>query len=162
MKELVLSMLTWIAAQTGWTLPNEMPVVITLNQDEINSVYHGRPISINMGMWNAHGTVINTNYPKCHWKECPGHVLDLVILVLSEDGVIDSDREKLTLLHELVHWLQFNNDHHHVMKCMSELEYKAYELQAQYMVDNGIKTHYGFDPAYIANVLPLHYPPCKG
>ncbi len=161
MRDLVLSMLAWISVQTGWTIPNDYPVIITLNQQEINSIFHGRPISIDLGAYNAHGTVMPLSYPKCHWSKCPPEILNFTIFVLSEDSTIDSDQERLTLFHELVHYMQFHNKEHQKVACISALEFKAYELQAKWMQKEGIKTHYGMGPTYLANVAPLFYPPCK-
>jgi hypothetical protein len=101
MRELVLAFLAWIAAETGLAIPAPPPVVL---------VSEGKMLEL------AHGN-----------SEVRGmYVRDGATIYLRDDWNAADLRSRASLLHELVHHVQFANKV--PSRCAAERERLAYEL----------------------------------
>jgi len=64
---------------------------------------------------------------------------------------INTIKGKAILLHELVHFLQYQNGHDHRVECKNRLEYLAYYLEAEYLKEHGKKV--GFSRNHLRSVV---------
>jgi hypothetical protein len=64
---------------------------------------------------------------------------------------INTTKGKAILLHELVHYLQYQNGHDHHVECKNRLEYLAYYLEAAYLKEHGEKV--GFSKNHLRRVV---------
>lgn len=124
MKEILLSLVVWISQHSGFvydgqTLPNVKHVS---NQELANIMFAGNvPAGYDeyglMALYNNHNRTI--------------YVTDTIDL--------DTDYGQSVLLHELVHYLQFEGGHNHQAMCLRSLEKSAYDLQNAYLVNKGYR-----------------------
>ncbi len=68
---------------------------------------------------------------------------DAKTVFVSERVDLDSQEGQAVLLHELVHFVQYELGHDRRAQCVNELERDAYFLQADYMREHGMRP--GFD-----------------
>jgi Zn-dependent peptidase ImmA (M78 family) len=63
---------------------------------------------------------------------------------------IDSEKGRAVLLHELVHYLQYEHDQEKEAQCKNELEALAYVLEAKYLEEQDMKV--GFSVNHVQRV----------
>ena len=121
MKSLIIALAVWIAAQTGYEIPKEIPTIKTVKQEYlINVFYHNMPEVLD-----------------CYAKKCDDYFIPFIeglydrfdnIIYLNEGFDPENDYHKAILLHELVHWFQYSTSTKHYA-CVGEREKEAYFLQ---------------------------------
>ena len=122
MKEVLLSLMIWISQNSA--LVNEglvAPEVKRVSNDTLAQIMFQGDVPAGydenglMALFNHHDDTI----------------------YVSERIQLETDYGQSVLLHELVHYMQFNQGEHKKVICLRELERPAYELQNQYMVSKG-------------------------
>lgn len=115
MNELVFAFLTWIAAETGLMIPPPPPVVLVSDVKMLEL---------------AHGN-----------SEVRGLYLgDSATIYLRNDWNAADLRSRASLLHELVHHVQFANKL--PSRCPAERERLAYELTLKWLREQGVADPY--------------------
>ena len=113
MKELIAFLLLWIGAETNYNVNLDAPRIIQLTQQELNTLYYKED-------QQPHGHLYAFYDPKT----------DTVFL--NKDFDIHDPFHKGVLLHELIHYVQDNNDVVGPDKrftCVRAMEEDAYPLQ---------------------------------
>lgn len=132
MNELVVSLLLWLSANTtlAWQ-PDHAPEVIQASRTAIvRTAFEGRlPRGMNFNRLKIVGLY--------QFREKNVYMVDTVDL--------DTVRGRAALVHELVHYLQYQSGVHEQVACKNELEPAAYEAQALYLRQHGV------EPAYSAH-----------
>tara|TARA_B100001057_G_C22841061_1_gene947119 strand:+ start:1191 stop:1619 length:429 start_codon:yes stop_codon:yes gene_type:complete len=127
MKELIAFLLLWIGAETNYNVNLDAPRIIQLTQQELNTLYYKED-------QQPHGHLYAFYDPKT----------DTVFL--NKDFDIHDPFQKSVLLHELIHYVQDNNDVVGPDKrftCIRAMEEEAYPLQKKYMLEvHGVNWKY--------------------
>jgi hypothetical protein len=122
MDALTLIMLGWIVANTGMSLP-EPPDIKLVPQEELVEIQYGpSPPETTFQLEALYNHHSGTVYLRESWD--------------AEDLF-----DRSVLLHELVHHVQITNELE--VPCLAALERQAYELQAQWLEEQGIEDPYG-------------------
>lgn len=137
MKELVASLLVWISANTplAWQ-PGHAPQVMQVSRAEIvRTAFEGRlPRGMNFSRLKIVGLY--------QFRERNVYMVDTLDL--------DTVRGRAALVHELVHYLQYQAGTHEQVACKNELEPTAYAAQALYLAQNGVDP--GFTSHHVESV----------
>jgi hypothetical protein len=133
----MLSLLIWIGANTP--LAHEatpLPGVVTASQEEMVQIrFRGDvPEGIDMDSVAAAGLYVFEERNVYLWEN-----IDLRTV----EG-------KAALLHELVHYLQYEQGEHEFADCTAQLEQAAYLAEAKYLEQHGVKPK--FDGMHIVLV----------
>ena len=113
--------LNWIAEKKGWKKAS-LPTIKTAPERTLAIMLFGTPEGFE-GI-----------FPKALYDRA------LHVLYLSDRLTLDAVLDRSILLHELVHHLQVFNDIE--FECREEAEAQAYELQVQWLSENGVKDPY--------------------
>lgn len=130
MKELMLSLLLWIGANSS--LPTErviLPQVKFISSEEMSQIFN-----VNV---DCSDTTVKALY----------HIKNKIIY-LHEDWDQSNLIDRSFLLHELVHHRQRKEGY----ECREKKEKEAYELQFKYLRENDVK-----DPKKVLNIGDLFY-----
>jgi hypothetical protein len=137
MKELMLSLLIWISANTPFAYEDTpLPGVVTASEEEMVQIrFRGDvPEGIDMDSVAAAGLYVFEARNVYLWDQ-----IDLKTV----EG-------KAALLHELVHYLQYEHGEHQIVDCIPQLEQAAYLAEAKYLKQHGKKPK--FDGMHIVLV----------
>ncbi len=124
MKELVISLLLWISSNSQLAFDdNDLPDVIQVSKSElVSEMYEGSPpYALNINNVSAVGLY---NFKK----------KDIFLLKKIDLNTI---KGRAVLLHELVHFLQYEYKVDKKVNCKNQLEPLAYRLQVKYLIENG-------------------------
>jgi len=131
MKEIIIAMMMWINAATGYSIP-EIPNINYLNTMELRSYAYGcdlTPIpSHNIEICAA----------KKDWDLDRTNPIALYndknkTIILNKKFDIETIHDKSVLFHELVHHIQYENDIDSSVECRGDLEKEAYNLQDEWL-----------------------------
>jgi Domain of unknown function (DUF6647) len=120
MRELVLAFLTWISAETGLTMPPP-PLVVLLSSAQLTELAYGPDSPVCEDLWAAYDGSASVVYMRTDWNAA---------------GL----RARASLLHELVHHVQFFNKV--PARCPAEREQLAYELTLRWLREQGAADPY--------------------
>ncbi len=120
MSELIVALLTWIAAETGLVMP-PAPSIEWVSKEQISEQAFGRG-------WRAHDDV----------RALYNGNAATVYLLKDWNGA--DLRNRSVLLHELVHHVQFF--HHLPYECAARRERQAYDLTVKWLRSEGITDPY--------------------
>lgn len=116
--EMAKELLRWINKHSSFTYEiDEIPKVIKVTAREMAEVAFGKKVSLSQMRHKINGLY--------NFNEKAVYILDSIDL--------ESDKGKSFLLHELVHYLQYQHGHDKDVTCKNELESLAYLLQVQYL-----------------------------
>jgi hypothetical protein len=115
MSELILALLTWIAGETGLAMPPSPPVVL-LSSTQMTERAYGPERPVCEDLWAAYDGSASVVYLRTDWNAA---------------GL----RGRASLLHELVHHVQFFNKV--PARCPAEREQLAYELTLKWLREQG-------------------------
>ena len=124
MKELVSILLLWISSHSQLVYEgSNLPEVIQVSKKElVNEMYEGNPpFALNINRISAIGLY--------NFKKGNIYLLDSLDL--------DTTKGRSFLLHEVVHFLQYELGIEKKFSCKNQLEPLAYKLQAKYLIENG-------------------------
>lgn len=126
MKTLLIALATWIMANSPYSMDlSKLPLVEIISQQEIDEIYFGRKVDS-----EEEESGIKAIYD----------IRDKKIYLIKK-------WKKDHLLHELVHWFQFETGADKEAECRGELEGEAYRLQKKYGKEKNIP--WEFDDFYI-------------
>jgi hypothetical protein len=135
--DLMTALLTWINNNSSFDYKlDELPIVNMVNSVEIAEIAFGKalPKAIDpdtlgiKGLYNFNNKTI--------------YILDTMDL--------NTEGDRAILLHELVHFLQYQAGENNDVKCKNELELLAYRLEAKYL--HSLNKKIDFDADHIANI----------
>ena len=124
MKELTLALLIWINGHTPLAYEDTpLPSVTTASQQELQRIrFSGdMPEGIETDTANTVGVYVFQERKIYVW----------------EDYDFDTVEGKAALVHELVHYLQYENGLHKSVDCTAQLELAAYNAEAKYLKQHG-------------------------
>ena len=127
MKELTLALLTWIGGHTSLAVDgNDLPQIVQIDQPQlVRILYDG---SLPQGL-DIDSVTVAGLYNFRDGKIYLSNNVDL--------GTIEG---RAVLVHELVHYLQYQQGLDRSVPCMRALERSAYAAQAQYLKQHGAQT----------------------
>jgi len=137
-EELMSDLLSWINDNSSYNHHLfELPKIVKVSNTEIAQIAFGKtlPAAIDpytlgiKGLYNFNNKTI--------------YIVDTLDLSLESDRAI--------LLHELVHFLQYQHNEDKSVECKNELELLAYRLEAKYLNSHNHKADFG--EKHIANVV---------
>lgn len=124
MKELTLALLTWIGSHTSLTYDgNVLPQIIRVDQHQlVRILYDGSlPQGLDIDRVTVEG-LYNFRDGKIY---------------LSSDTDLATTEGQAVLVHELIHYLQYQQGLDRSVPCMRALEPSAYAAQAEYLRQHG-------------------------
>ena len=121
--ETLKSLADWISAKTGWA-NEELPSIRIVSREALAELFHGKiddpkPVAVEA----AYAMEEHTIYLSNRWNS-------------------DSLRDTSVLLHELVHHLQITNKVE--VPCREHYDLRAYDLQIEWLREQGIRGPYKF------------------
>ena len=122
-KELMLSLLTWISVNTPLAYDGApLPELVRASENQLTHMsFHGE---LPQGT-KADRSVVGVYLPEEH------------NVYLSNDVDLATVEGRAVLLHELVHYLQYENGLHKTAQCIAQLEQTAYAAEAKYLLQRG-------------------------
>lgn len=124
MKELTLALLIWINGHTPLAYDDTpLPSVSTASLVELQQIRHrgDMPEGVESDTANTVGV----------------YVFQERKIYMSENFDFDTVEGKAALVHELVHYLQYENGLHETVDCTAQLELAAYTAEAKYLKQHG-------------------------
>ena len=135
MKEIVISLLAYITQVTGLGFNEyDTPEIKSVSTKTIATIRLGGNVPTDFDFSALGATALYD------------HRNNIIYIDKSIDT--ESVFGKSVLLHELVHFVQYQNDMDKKVPCQFKLEPLAYKVQNQYLYENGIK-HLLFDERHI-------------
>lgn len=134
---LLSNLLTWINGHSSYSYNlDEMPKVKRASTKEIAQVAFGKelPKALDLNTFQIFG-LYNFNEKAIY---------------LHDSIDLDTEKGKAILLHELVHFLQYQHGEDKQVKCKNELESLAYLLEAKYLKDHN--QHSGFNMNHVRKI----------
>lgn len=135
----IADLLQWIyseVADAGISMPSTMPNVKRVSSYEMFKVAFGKDMPRAMNQKNMQ------IYGLYNFKNKTVYILDTIDLT--------TEKGKSILLHELVHYVQYENDHDKKVDCKNKLEHLAYNLEAKYLNQHGERV--GFTQGHVQRV----------
>lgn len=133
----IKELMDWVKTQVQSLDVNlELPGVKRVNAKEMVQVAYGKDLPKAMSEKNLQ------IYGLYNYKNETIYLLDSIDL--------NSEKGKSILLHELVHYLQYQNGHDERVSCKNELEKLAYGLEARYLKEHGQRVD--FSPYHVRRV----------
>ena len=133
-KALVRQLITWINVHTSYTHPaNEIPVVRHVSAKQLKQIAFNKKFS--------------NSLEQKTFKILGLYNFEEKVVYLSDKIDMRTKKGKAVLLHELVHFLQYQYGHDKRVSCKIELEALAYQLEAKYLT-----AHYQNSLLYNTNV----------
>ena len=126
MKELTLALLIWINAHTPLAYEDTpLPSVATASQEELQQIrFRGdMPEGVETDTVNTVGVYVFQERKIYMW----------------EDFDFATVEGKAALVHELVHYLQYEHGLDETVDCIAQLEMAAYNAEAKYLKQHGRK-----------------------
>ena len=130
MKDIVVSLLLWISSQSSLVYDGTTtPGVIKVSKHElVNEMYDGAPpFSLNVNAVTAIGMY--------NFNKGDIYLLDHIDL--------NTVTGRSVLLHELVHFLQYEHGIDKTISCKRKLELLAYTLEKKYLISHNVRPHFG-------------------
>ena len=135
MTELIMALMIWISAQTGFAVP-PAPNIENNTKIELRDI-----------MQDCDN--IKTEDPKRFEEVCVDTDDDTINVVALYNYITktihlpnyfdrNNSSHKSILLHELVHHLQYFNDEHKTVGCLELLEAQAYDLQEMWLKEHNV------------------------
>jgi hypothetical protein len=118
MEELILSLLMWLGSNTAYSIPQELPKIDYRSQEALQTMRRGAEAQESQLEVRALYDPLSRT------------------IFLRNDFNPDSKEDQAYLLHELVHFLQFENRRSFV--CIAESEPEAYDLMRKWMKEEGL------------------------
>lgn len=119
MMELVLGLMSWIGAHSGYILPADLPNLVFTTQHNMCALY---------GI---------DHKARCDASGLKGFYDKHLTIYLGTDFDPTNKHHQSRLLHELVHYVQWKNSAEH-KTCLGQLEVEAYDIQDQWRKKNGL------------------------
>ena len=135
--ELIGNLLNWINSHSSYAYTlDEMPMVKRASTKEIAQVAFGKelPKALDLNTLQIFG-LYNFNEKAIY---------------LHDSIDLETEKGKAILLHELVHFLQYEYGQDKEVKCKNELESLAYLLEAKYLKDH--HQHAGFNMKHVRQI----------
>lgn len=143
MKELLVSLLMYISQQSGLQYSGDnVPMIQFVSRTQLVSLQFQGDVPSGFDARTS-GAVGLYN-----------HMDDTIYLVHSIDE--ESVYGKSVLVHELVHYLQYQNNRYDSAECIEKLEPLAYKLQNQYLKDNGMTPLFDKKHIFFASLCHHH------
>ncbi len=132
-------LLGWVSGQLrglGVEVNNEMPDIQRVSSKSMLKIAFGKdiPRAVNQKNMQIYGLY--------NFKNKTVYLLDSIDL--------ETEKGKSVLLHELVHYVQYQNGHDKKVNCKNELENLAYHLEARYLQEHG--EHVDFSQNHVDRV----------
>jgi hypothetical protein len=126
MKELTLALLMWIGSHTPLAYEDTpLPSVATASQKELTVIrYRG---DVPEGFEMDTGSTVGV------------YLFEERKIYLWENYDFTTVEGKAALVHELVHFLQYEHGLHETADCTAQLELAAYSAEAEYLKQHGMK-----------------------
>lgn len=118
--EIILGLLTWIASNTSYDVDFPYPNVVMTTQHNMCQLY------------GIH------DYDQCNASGLRGFYDKELTIYLGTDFDPDDPHTVSRLLHELTHYIQYQN-HEHDHTCLGHLELEAYAIQDQWREKQGLE-----------------------
>jgi Zn-dependent peptidase ImmA (M78 family) len=134
MKDIVVSLLLWISSNSSLVYDGTTtPGVIKVDKHElVNEMYDGSPpFALNVNNVSAIGLY--------NFNKGDIYLLDRIDL--------DTVEGRSVLLHELVHFLQYEHGIEKTVSCKRKLELLAYTLEKKYLISHNVSPY--FDSRHI-------------
>lgn len=138
-KQEINDLLNWVYAEVksaGVKVTGEMPDVKKVNSKQMFKIAFGKDMPRAMSQKNMQ------IFGLYNYKNKTVYLLDSIDL--------NTEKGKSILLHELVHYVQYENDHDEKVSCKNKLEHLAYNLEAKYLKEHGQRVN--FSSAHINRV----------
>ena len=138
-KQEIYDLLQWIYAAVdgmGIHVSQKIPEVKRVNSREMFRTAFGQEMPRAMNQKNMQ------IYGLYNFKTKTVYLLDSIDL--------ETEKGKSILLHELVHYVQYENNHDQKVDCKNKLENLAYQLEARYLHEKGM--HVSFTDKHIQRV----------
>lgn len=119
MKELVLMLMSWIGSHSGYAVPEQLPNLVFTTQHNMCALY---------GI---------DQKASCDASGLRGFYDKELTIYLGADFDPDNRHHQSRLLHELVHYVQWQNTAHDVT-CLGHLEVEAYDIQDKWRDTQGL------------------------
>lgn len=120
MSELIIALFAWIAANTSYDVDVPQPNIVLTTKHNICQLY-----GIN-------------DYDNCAASGLRGFYNKGLTIYLGTDFNIHDEHSVSGLLHELTHYIQYQN-HVHDHTCLGHLELEAYTLQDNWREQQGLE-----------------------
>ena len=124
MNELTLALLMWIGSHTPLAYENTpLPIVATASQEQLHNIRFRDNVSegIDADALTTVGVYVFEERKIYLWKD-----FDFTTI-----------RGRAALVHELVHYLQYEQGMHETVDCTAQLELAAYKAEAEYLKQHG-------------------------
>lgn len=118
MTELILSLMTWLSSHSGYDTRLDLPNIVMTERFNMCAQYG-----------------IST-HSSCEAAGLQGFYDKNVTIYLRRDFDKNDPRDQARLLHELIHYVQWQHNRHQ-QECLGKLEVEAYELQDLWQVQQG-------------------------
>ncbi len=138
-KQEINELLNWVYAEVkgvGVKMTGDMPEVKKVNSRQMFKIAFGKDMPRAMSQKNMQ------IFGLYNYKNKTVYLLDSIDL--------NTEKGKSILLHELVHYVQYENDHDEQVSCKNKLEHLAYNLEAKYLKQKGERV--SFSSAHIKRV----------
>lgn len=120
MKELVLVLFTWLSANTSYEVNYPQPNIVLTTKHNLCQLY------------GIH------DFDTCNASGLRAFYNKGLTIYLGTDFSEDSEHAVSGLLHELAHYIQYQNDQHS-HTCLGHLELEAYRLQDAWRKERGLE-----------------------
>lgn len=131
MKALVITLILWINQNSIFDhqLNGTLPQVKQVSADQLISAMLDNNVLKNISA--ADLDAVREDVAAIYH---PGHNT----IYLRENIDLSTDYGKSALVHELIHFIQYQNGQHHSVPCIAALEREAYKIQRIYMEQHGV------------------------
>ncbi|MGH1539961.1 MAG: DUF6647 family protein [Arenicella sp.] len=144
MKELIVSLLMYISQNTGLVYDGkDVPMIQFVSKVQLVSIQHQGDVPSGFD-YKTSGAIGLYN-----------HENDTIYLAHSIDE--KSEYGKSVLLHELTHYLQYQNNLYEKSRCIEELEPLAYKTQNKYLEEHGVDAKFSERHIFFASLCPDSY-----
>lgn len=119
-EEIILALITWISANTTYDVDFPQPNIVMTTQHNMCELY---------GI---------SDYGQCKMSGLAGFYDKGLTIYLGTDFDPENPHYVSNLLHELTHYIQYQN-HEHDQTCLGHLELEAYAVQDSWREKQGLK-----------------------
>lgn len=147
MKETVFALLLWISQHSAFAPVPDAPAVIQVDADTLVTLFfrHGVPASLSaVDRTDLKASLIAV------YRD------DSRTIYVSERVDLASAAGQAVLVHELVHFLQYEQGMEHTVPCTQALERDAYTIQAAYMSAHGLKPEFDNFTVAVRSMCPSY------
>ena len=119
MAELILSLIVWIGANSDYDVDFPQPIVVMTTQHNMCELFG-----------------ISDKF-RCEVSGLKGFYNEDITIYLGTDFNADDPHHVSRLLHELVHYVQYQNGNSYL--CRGNMEIEAYDIQDKWRKDKGLE-----------------------